>query len=113
MDCKELHKLTYLLLRGAADERPAGEVDEEAPASSLHHAIGCDRRIDSSGDQTGDFPADTHRHATRPLNFFDRVVDLFGEQFEIDGEIGIFQADFLACFSADGSADLTRDFHGG
>ena len=110
---RSLHEFANFLFRGTAHERSAGEVDEEGPASALHHAIGCDRRIDPSGDQAGDFPADAHRHSARPLNLFDRVVDLFGEQFEIDCEVGIFQADFLACSFTDGGADVPRDLHGG
>ena len=88
-------------------------MDEEGPASSFHHTVGCDRRIDPSGDQAGDFPADANRHATRPLNLLDRVVDLFGEEFEIDREIRIFQADLLAGGVTDGGANVPRDFHGG
>ena len=65
------------------------------------------------GDQAGDFPADAHRHAAWPLNLFDRVVDLFGEQLEMDREVGIFQTDFLACSFTDGSAHVPRDLHRG
>src|SRR5262245_40836500 len=88
-------------------------MNEEGTAPALHHAIGRNRRINPSGDQTSNLSTDSHWHPARPLKLSDCVVNLLGEQFKKKCEVGVFQTAFLASYFTDGSTDLPCDFHGG